>query len=263
MVEGRAAGYLRGMVLAHWPVLVALFLGPPDAAGWQAHVETLSATPGAEAALRLAGGLGRRGELAAARRWAAEARSRGADALRVRLVLADAAYVAEDWVPAASGYFEVLREAPENPHALVQLWHCIRLAPPTALARELDVGRLRDALETHGMFVPSAFQYPPDLPAARARVEAGFADAGRGDHDAAGRAFREAIAVAPSSHEAWRGLGLAEAAAGRAAHARAAYLIYLSLEPPETLVTRRIRRVVIDAARRRGLEVERSRRRTP
>lgn len=262
VVEGEAAGYPRAMPLVAWPVLVALFLGPPDAEGWRAHVERLSTAPGAEAALRLAGGLGRRGETAAARRWAEEARARGAAPIRVTLVLAETARVAEDWVAAAAGYFDVLTVAPSNPHAAVQLWHCLRLAPPQALLQTLDVTRLRTALEGQGFYVPEVFAYPPDLPRAAASVTAGFEALTRTDYDGARRAFQAAIADAPMSHDAWRGLGMTEAAAGNGAGARAAYLIYLGLDPPESQPTRRIRQIIVDDARRRGLAAERAQRPT-
>jgi len=238
---------------AIWPVYVALLLGPPDAEGWRTHVATLSAAEDAESALRLASGLGRRGETAEARRFAAIARERGVHPERVTLALADIALRAEDWAIAASGYYDVLQAAPANGYAAVQLWHCLRMAPPLALSRELDVAKLRLALDALGFYVPTVFQYPPDLHAAAVRVSEGFAAMARDDSAVAKSAFRAAIDAAPSFHDAWRGLGMVEAARGNAAGARSAYLIFVALEPPEGLETRRIRRVLADDARRRGL----------
>lgn len=254
------------MPLAAWPVVVALLLGPPDAEGWRSHVATLSAAGDAESALRLASGLGRRGETAEARRFAAIARERGAHPIRVTLALAETALRAEDWAVAASGYYEVLQSAPEHGYAAVQLWHCLRMAPPLALSRELDVARLRGVLDARGFYVPEVFQYPPDLQAAAMRVSEGFAAITRNEYDAARRAFRAAIDAAPSFHDAWRGLGMVEAARGNAAGTRSAYLVFLALEPPESIETRRIRRMLSDDARRRGLAAEKekaSARRSP
>lgn len=234
-------------------VILALGTGPADTEGWRAHVEALAAADDAESALRLAQGLGRRGDVAAALRWATEAERRGAHPLRVALARGDASRQAQDWLPAINAYFEVVKAAPEHTYAHIQLWHCLRLAPAEALARELDVARLRTMLGRAGHFVPERFSNPPERGEANARVKEGFELLTRGDAPGAIGRFHAAIARDPLNLDAWRGLGTAEARQGRPKAARAAYALYLSLDPPESFESNRVRRIVEDDARRRGL----------
>lgn len=234
--------------------LLACLASPPDAAGWAAHVETLAAAEGAEAALRLAAGFGRRGERATALRWAAEAEQRGAQQLRVEIVRGDAAMVAGDWIGAINAYFEVSRRAPLMAYTQVQLWHCLRQAPPESLAA-VDVTRVRTYLKRAGYFVPIQFHADFERTRSNAATERGFEALRRGDAAQSIRAFHEAITLWPTLPEAWRGLGAAEVQAAHPNETRAAYEIFLSLSPTEGQDTRRIRRILTDDARRRGLGV--------
>jgi hypothetical protein len=258
VVEGAWGRYAHPMFSPVLPLLVAVLapaLEPaPDAAGWRAHVEALAASDGAEPALRLAQGLGRRGERAAALRWAAEAEHRGADRLRVALVRGDIAFAAQDWLGALSGYLEVSSAAPGMAYAQVRLWHSLRRAPVEALAGTVDVARVRTFLERAGYHLPLRFPVTPDRAGALAGALRGHAALTRGETPTAITEFHAAIALDPVCPEAWRGLAAAETRAGHAAAARASSHLFLSLDPPETLDARRVRTILVDDARRRGLE---------
>jgi hypothetical protein len=254
MVEGSRARYAAAMPVVALPLMLWLLAPAPDAAGWRAHVEALAARDDAESALRLAQGLGRRGDRAAALRWAAEAEARGVEPLRVAVVRGDIAYFAEDWVGALSGYLEVSRAAPAMAYAQVQLWHSLLRAPAEALAGTVDIARVRTYLTRAGYYVPATFPATPDRPGALAATARGHAALTRADTQAAVSEFHRAVTLDPLCPEAWRGLAVAETRAGRAAAARAASHLFLSLDPPDTLDTRRVRTILVDDARRRGLE---------
>jgi tetratricopeptide (TPR) repeat protein len=242
------------MAVIALPLLLWLLAPAPDAAGWRAHVEALAGAEDAESALRLAQGFGQRGDRAAALRWAAEAELRGAQPLRVAVVRGDIAFAAEDWVAALSNYLEVSQSAPAMAYAQVRLWHSLRRAPADALADTVDVARVRTFLTRAGYHVPLTFPATPDRAGALAATARGHAALTRGETPEAISAFYRAIALDPTCPEAWRGLATAETRAGHAAAARAASHLFLSLDPPDTLDTRRVRTILVDDARRRGLE---------
>lgn len=254
MVEGSRARYAAAMPVVTLPLLLWLLAPAPDAAGWRGHVNALAGEDDAESALRLAQGLGRRGDRSAALRWAAEAELRGAEPLRVAVVRGDIAFAAEDWVAALSSYLEVSQGAPAMAYAQVQLWHSLRRAPPDALAGTVDVARVQTFLTRAGYHVPLTFPTTPDRTEALAATARGHAALTRGETPAAVSEFHRAVALDPVCTEAWRGLAIAETRAGHAAAARAASHLFLSLDPPDTLDTRRVRTILVDDARRRGLE---------
>ncbi|MCA9538872.1 MAG: hypothetical protein KC620_08285 [Myxococcales bacterium] len=244
----------------------ALWAGPGHlggAEGWQAHIEALSAAAEAREddpapALRLAQGLGERGKLDDALRWATVAAERGADPLRVHLVRGDAYLASERYEPALREFYEVVAAAPDNGHAQVQLWrtlHDADILPPN-----VDKARLQDELRKAGYFIPAQRQRTPDEGGARHLTEGAYVTLSEGHFREAVDGFTAALNHHDRWPEAWRGLGIAYARLNLLPQSIGAWRIYLMIVDRDTRETRQVRRLIADAERRRGLEVERRRR---
>ena len=238
-----------------WTLLaVPVFAG--GTTGFAAHVaqleEAAARSPGDPApALRLAQGLGSRGELEVALGWCAEAAARGADALQVRIVRADAYAVAGRREEAVRAYYEVVVAAPRQAYAHLRLWALLRRTAD--LPPALDARRLKTELTARGYLSPSGPEGAPAPGLAQSLSERGEAALRAGRFRAAAEAFEEAITADDGRAGAWRGLGEARSRLRQEDAAIAAYRLFLFLEARETRDTRQARRIVHDAERRRGL----------
>ncbi len=233
---------------------LALVLAAPPLGGvegFNAHVERLVATGDAHGALRLAQGFAVRGEVDRAVRWAGIARERGAHPVRVHLVRGTAYLATERYEFALREFFEALVAAPENGHAQVQLWRCLREVD--VLPDIVDRERLRRQLVDAGFYLPNTPARPIDpIVATRLRKRA-FAALHAGHPRAALETFRAAIAKNDTHPESYRGLGRAYEALGQQRKAVGGMRLFLALEGRETRATRHVRRFVYAEERRRGL----------
>lgn len=240
-------------LLARPPLFAA-----PDEAGWREHVaqvesEARQRPDDPSPALRLAAGYGKRRRLTEAVEWAKEAGRRGADPLRLALVLGDAHYHANRFEDAAAHYFEVATASPHNSHAHIQLWQCLRAVPQAELAQALDVSRVRALLTDSGLYVPDEFQWPIDPRAAAAATAQGLALAKASDHVGALAQFHKAITADGTHAPAFRGLAKSLSALGERRQSLGAWRLYLSLTPDDNREIRNVRRLLITEERRRGL----------
>jgi tetratricopeptide (TPR) repeat protein len=244
--------------------MIALILSlwsPPlgGEAGFAAHVRALEAAaaarPGdATPALRLAQGLGARGEASAAQRWLAEARRRGAHPLRAALVEGDLRAAAGDPTGALNAYFEVVQSAPRNGYAHVRLWSVLRRA--VALPEALDQDRVRRVLGERGYTLPRDPSEPAEPGQARAARERGDAALRAGRFREALRHFEQGLRFDPADAATWRGLAITRSRLRQVDQAIAAYRLFVHLSPRETHDTRRARQIILDDERRFGLARE-------
>jgi tetratricopeptide (TPR) repeat protein len=246
-----------GFVLLLWAGVARA--GSFDLAGWRAHIATLEAQAEAnprDAAtpLRLAGGFAARGLPDDALKWAAVAEARGANPLQVRLVRGDACLQAGRLEDAVREYFEVVDAAPDNAYAHVQLWRALSQADPAKLPAALDLARVRAVLVQGGYHLPTKVTRPARTAEAEADARRGFESVRAGRFQEALERFDAALSQDVAFAEAHRGIGIALAALDRPAAALGAYRLYLALTPRETQETRRLKRLVDDAERRRGLD---------
>ncbi len=247
----------RGVAAGVLPIL-SLLLGlwaPPlgGAAGFAAHVRALETAAAARPndpapALRLAQGLGARGEAPAARRWLAEARRRGAHPLQATLVEGDLRAATGDPIGALNAYFEVVENAPRNGYAHLRLWALVRTAGD--LPATLDRERVRRLLDARGYTLPAEQSAPPEPGSARAARDRGDADLRAGRFREALRHLEQALRFDPTDPATWRGLAIARSRLRRDDEAIAAYRLFVELSPHATHDTRRARRIIIDAERR-------------
>ncbi|MCB9539113.1 MAG: tetratricopeptide repeat protein [Myxococcales bacterium] len=238
----------------------ALVLGlwaPPlgGEAGFAAHLQALEAAatarPGDPApALRLAQGLGAHGDAPAARRWLAEARRRGAHALRAALVEGDVRAAAGDPAGALNAYFEVVQAAPRNGYAHVRLWTVLRTAG--ALPATLDVDRVRRLLGERGYTLPRDPSDPAEPGQARAARARGDAALRAGRFREALRHFEQGLRFDPTDAATWRGLAITRSRLRQTDEAIAAYRLFVHLSPRRTHDTRRARQIILDHERRRA-----------
>lgn len=237
---------------------IALLLGlwaPPlgGEAGFAAHVRALEAAAAARPAdaapaLRLAQGLGARGEPTAAQRWLAEARRRGAHPLRAALVEGDVRAATGDPVGALNAYFEVVQDAPRNGYAHLRLWS---LMQGTAdLPTTLDLARVRRLLDARGYTLPADPSDPPEPGQARAARGRGDAALRAGRFREALRHFEQALRFDPADAATWRALAITRSRLRQGDEAIAAYRLFVRLSPHATHDTRRARQIIIDAERR-------------
>lgn len=214
------------------------------------HLKALEIRSSAEAALRLAQGLGRERHLRDALMWLRRARARGAHPLRVALVRADVFQDVERPAQAASAYLEVIEQAPDNPHAHLQLWWLMRDA---RWPGGVDRARLRAALVKAGYHLGPEPARPRERDTAKARVTKGRAALRRGAFGEAAALFEAAIQHDDDYAEAFHGLGEARLRAGERTRAAAAWRIFLALTERDTRRRRAVQRAVDDVARHRGL----------
>ncbi len=254
-------GWLVGLA-----VTLSVTLPGPDMlggeAGFEAHIAALKAAADArpddpEVALRLAQGLGAHGRYDEALTWLKAAGERGAHPLRRELVAGDVHLAAERYEFALRSYFEVASAAPENGYAHLRMWRVLREAD--ILPPNVDKARLETYLRDAGYHVPGRRLRPPRTPMARQLAERAYDALRQGQFTEALEGFTAALSNDDGHPPAYRGMGIAYARMGKAAQARAAYRIYLFLVDRETRETREVRRLLSDAARRRGLAAERGR----
>ncbi len=237
------------------PVLLLVpYLGGKP--GHTEHLQALEArardaSGDAQVALRLGQGLGRHGSVGEALRWADEAARRGAHPHRVHIVRGDAYFHGMLYEHAVREYFEVASVAPDNAYAHVQLWRCLR--EPEHLPEALDLARVRKLLVAGGYFAPPAPKRPREHGLARQLTAKGYTELRAGRFRAAAERFEAAIHQDDTSAEAFRGLGAARSRMGQARRALGAYRVYLELAPRENHELRKVRRLLHDADRRRGL----------
>lgn len=248
-----------------WLIVAALLAGPGTLggeAGVRAHIEGLEATAearpdDAEVALRLAQALGAHRRTEAALKWVAQAAERGAHPLRVQLVTGDIHLAAEQYEFALRAYFEVANAAPHNGYAHVRLWRVLREAD--ILPPNVDQGRLRDYLRDAGYHIPDRRLRPPRTPLARQLTERAYDALKQGRFGEALDGFAAALSNDDGFAAAYRGLGIAYARSGKEQQALAAYRLYLLLTDEDSREVREVRRLLTEAARRRGLAAERGR----
>lgn len=249
-----------------WLLGLTVTLTGPDMLGgdegFEAHVAALTAAAESrsddpEVALRLAQGLGTHGRYDEAMKWLDEAAARGAHPLRRELVAGDVHLAAERYEFALRSYFEVASSAPENGYAHLRLWRVLREAD--ILPPNVDQDRLKSYLREAGYHVPDHRIRPARTPMARQLTDRAYDALKQGQFTEALDGFTAALSNDDAYPPAYRGMGIAYARTGRAAQARAAYRIYLHLVPTDTRETREVRRLLSDAARRRGLDAERGR----
>jgi Flp pilus assembly protein TadD len=226
--------------------------------GWWSHVKRLAARAearpsDAEVALRLASGFAQRRYLEQAIEWADVARQRGADPNRVHLVVGRAHLRSARWEGAVRAYYEVVLAAPENTHAHIMLWEALTAAPPGAIGLTVDRDRLTRALRQKGYYTPPSRPRAPRPAAAADQTRRGFQSLRNGRFPEAAGRFEAALAQDPRHADAFRGLGTAYARMERLVQARGAYALFLHLAPRETRDVRVVRRLLVDADRRRGL----------
>lgn len=230
--------------------------------GFAAHIAGLEAAADArdddaEAALRLAQSLGAHGRYQDAVKWLEAAAERGAHPLRLELVAGDVHLAAERYEFALRAYFEVATAAPENGYAHLRLWRVLREAD--ILPPNIDQARLSQYLREAGYHVPESRPRPPRTGMARQLADRAYDALKQGRFGEALDGFASALSNDDGYAPAYRGMGIAYARTGKARQARSAYRIYLTLVTGETRETREVRRLLTDAARRRGLEAERGR----
>lgn len=252
-----------------WPMLtvsIALFLGPGTPLGgdlgFEEHVQALQAAADArsddpEPALRLAQGYGFRGETKQALRWLKVARERGVDPLRGQMVEGDIYLGAENYEFALRAYFEVATVAPHNGHAHLQLWRVLRGAD--ILPPNVDQARLRRTLREAGYFIPDRRVSKPDRRMARQLSDRAYTALKAGKFQEAESGFEAALTSDDRYAAAYRGLGITFARQQQPDRALAAYRLYLLMTDRDDRDTRQARRILSDAARRRGLAQERKR----
>lgn len=241
---------MRTCLLLLVTLLVARFAGatPP----WLAALESeANADPSGPAALLVAQGHARHGQLQDALRWANQARAAGVHGLRINLVRGDAYLHADEYADAVREYFEVVVQAPHNMHAQVHLWLALRDAQ---LPPGLDGDRLRSLLRQAGYFMPIAAKRPRQRPAARALVKTAYAAIRAGKFKVAIDRFEAAIVLDDTLPDSFRGLGIAWGRLDDRDRSLAAYRLYLAQTSGETRERRQIRRIVMDAERHRGLQ---------
>ncbi len=225
-------------------------------AGLEAAAESRSDDP--EAALRLAQTLGAHRRYDDALKWIKTAAERGAHPLRLQLVAGDVHLAAERYEFALAAYFEVASAAPENGYAHLRMWRVMREAD--ILPPNVDQGRLKGYLRDAGYHVPERRLRPPRTPMARQLADRAYDALKQGRFGEALDGFAAALANDDGYPPAYRGMGIAYARQGKDRQARSAYRIYLTLVTRETRESREVRRLLSDAARRRGLNAERGRR---
>lgn len=226
------------------------------AEGFSAHIQSLEAAAASreddpEPPLRLAQGLGSRKQTEAALRWLRVAVERGADPLRVQLVAGDIHLAAEQYEFALNAYFEVASAAPENGYAHLRLWRVLREAD--ILPPNVDAGRLKSYLRDAGYAIPDQPVRPPDTAMARQLTEQAYGALQAGRFQDATEGFVAALARDDAHAAAHRGLGIAYARQNQQGRALAAYRLYLWLAESDDRETRQVKRILSDAARRRGL----------
>lgn len=226
------------------------------AAGFAEHVEGLEAAAAARAddpepALRLAQGLGARGQTDAALKWLRTAASRGADPMRVELVAGDIYLQAEQYEFALRAYFEVANAAPHNGYAHLRMWRVMREAD--ILPPNVDQARIKRHLREAGYSVPEQVVRPPDTAMAAQLSDRAYGALQQGRFREATEGFVAALARDDGYAPAHRGLGIAHARQNHQDQALAAYRLYLWLVDDDSRETRQVRRFLTDAARRRGL----------
>lgn len=218
-------------------------------AGLEAAAEARSDDP--EPALRLAQGLGARRQTKAALGWLRTAAERGADPMRVQLVAGDIHLAAEQYEFALTAYFEVANTAPHNGYAHLRMWRVMREAD--ILPPNVDQARIKRHLREAGYYVPDRQVRPPDTAMAKQLSERAYGALQQGRFREATEGFIAALARDDGYAPAHRGLGIAHARQNHQDEALAAYRLYLWLVEDDSRETRQVRRILTDAARRRGL----------
>lgn len=251
----------------HW-LLAWVFCAVPagsmgalgGAEGFSSHIEGLEAAAVArpmdpEPALRLAQGLGGRGQTDKAIEWLRVAAERGADPLRLQLVAGDVYLAGERYEFALNAYFEVANAAPENGYAHLRMWRALREAD--ILPPNVDQPRLKRYLRDAGYFIADQPVHPPDTMMARQLTATAYGALQQGRFQEAVDGFVAALARDETHAPAHRGLGIAYARQNQQSKALAAYRLYLWLDPRDDRETREVKRILSDAARRRGLTAPR------
>lgn len=253
MATGILTGWLLVGLMARPPLIAA-----PDEAGWQQHVERVELearrfpdSPGP--ALRLAAGYAKRRRATEALRWADEAARRGAHKLQLGLIRGDAYFFANQFEQAIVEYFEVAQQSGSNAYALSQLWQCLRAVPVEELARAVDLTQAKVLLRSAGYYVPDAFIWPPEPETAVTLTQQATESLKAGDFKAALVGYEDAVAHDGTHAPAFRGMALALTRLNKRRQAFGAWHLFSLLHTLSDRDARKVRRLLLDEERRRGV----------
>lgn len=236
--------YLGAALLVAWtcaPTRVAAQdLSDTDRVKWERQIDYLNSLITAEPNvplhyMRMAQAYVRLGSEQRVLQYSDAAVTRGGNRLAADLLVGDFYAGQGRHADALRRYMEVLKEAPDQAHALTHVWLIAQAARHDPSVR-LPVGlpELRQILNKHGFYLPDTTPGPPErAEEAKPRIDDGNRRLQTGDFDGAIRAYEEAAAIDAWNPSIYRGMGIVFARMKDHARAVGAYQLYIALVPPD------------------------------